>query len=85
MRKNVQNNGLIYDTLFSSTYLICQDIDVISHISWEVIELFAWDLFEDSPRLLCIICQMIKSELKRSSGNDTLNYAYYFSFFLHLL
>jgi hypothetical protein len=38
----------------------------------EIEELFARNFFEDSPGL-CIFVQVIQSELKRSSGYDTLS------------
>jgi hypothetical protein len=71
MRVNVENNGLIDDILRFSSHLISNNINALSDLL-EVEELLAWDFFEDGPRL-CIIMQVIQSELQRSSSHNSLS------------
>ena len=74
MRIDIQNNGLVNYTTFSTSYLVGQRDNVSLDLIREVVKLLAWDFFENTPWLSCFVLQMVKTELKWSSGNHTLNF-----------
>lgn len=61
MRVNIEYDRLVNDTLLSTSYFICENVNVLPDFL-EIKELFARDFFEDGPRL-GFVMQMVQSKL----------------------
>jgi len=72
VRENVEDNRLINDTFLCTSHLVSAYIYVVSDLSREIVELLPWDLLEGTPRLSVLVLEVVQTQLKRSSGNDTL-------------
>lgn len=70
MGKDVEDDGFVHDSLFASTNLIGQHVDMAPNFL-EVCKLPIFGLFENGPGL-DISWLMVKSQLQRSPGYNTL-------------
>lgn len=70
---HLQHDGLVDDVLGATSNLVSQFNNVVADLS-EVSELLVGDLIgEHSPRS-ALLLHMVKSQLKRTSGNNTLRF-----------
>ena len=72
MRINIENDRFIDYTTFSSGNFVCQCNNIAFDLIWEVVELFAWYLLKYTPWLGALLLNMIQTEFKWSSSDDTL-------------
>jgi len=73
VRENVEDDGLVNDTLLGTSNLISADVDVVSDFARKVEELLSRDLLEDGPRLRVLVLQVVQTQLQRPSGDDALS------------
>ena len=73
MRIDIQNDGLVDYTTLGTSDLVGQRDNVALDLIGEVVKLFTRDLLKNTPWLSVLILNVIQTELKWSSCDDTLN------------